>query len=79
MNEAEKCRTLVGPNLEAAGWLANGDTLSREQIGITPGRIVLPGGTPKRLKKKIPGFLLDLPPRHPPRCRRGQAQHPPDQ
>ncbi|VTR92761.1 dead deah box helicase : EcoEI R domain protein OS=Xanthobacter autotrophicus (strain ATCC BAA-1158 / Py2) GN=Xaut_0785 PE=4 SV=1: ResIII: Helicase_C: EcoEI_R_C [Gemmata massiliana] len=58
MNEAETCRTLVRPKLETAGWEANGDTFYREQIGITAGRIVLPGGKPRRLKKKIPDFLL---------------------
>ena len=37
MNEAETCRTLVRPKLEAAGWEANGERHYREQIGITAG------------------------------------------
>jgi type I restriction enzyme R subunit len=56
--EAETCRTMVRPQLEAAGWLANGERHYREQIRITDGRIVLNSGKPARLKKKIPDFLL---------------------
>jgi type I restriction enzyme R subunit len=58
MNEAETCRTMVRPRLEAAGWEANGERHYKEQIGITAGRIVVAGGKPKRQKKKIPDFLL---------------------
>ncbi len=58
MNEAETCRTMVRPTLEAAGWLANGERFYREQMNVTNGRIVLAGGKPKRQKKKIPDFLL---------------------
>ena len=58
MNEAETCRTMVRPRLEAAGWLANGERFYREQMNVTNGRIVLAGGKPKRQKKKIPDFLL---------------------
>jgi type I restriction enzyme R subunit len=58
MNEAETCRTQVRPKLESACWEANGERHFREQIGITAGRIVVTGGTPKRQKKKIPDFLL---------------------
>src|SRR5215207_9846782 len=65
MNEAETCRTMVRPKLEAAGWLANGERHFREQLHITAGRVVLAGGKPKRQKHKIPDFLLyftrDLP------------------
>jgi type I restriction enzyme, R subunit len=65
MNEAETCRTMVRPKLEAAGWLANGERHYREQLHITAGRVVLAGGKPKRQKHKIPDFLLyftrDLP------------------
>lgn len=46
MNEAETCRTLVRPKLEAAGWLANGERHYREQLHITNGRVVLAGGKP---------------------------------
>ena len=35
MNEAETCRTMVRPRLEAAGWLANGERHYREQLHIT--------------------------------------------
>lgn len=58
MNEAETCRTLVRPKLEGAGWESSGERHYREQIGITAGRIVVTGGKPKRLKKKIPDFIL---------------------
>ncbi len=58
MNEAETCRTLVRPMLEAAGWEANGERHYREQLGITAGRIVVAGGKANRLKRKIPDFLL---------------------
>jgi type I restriction enzyme, R subunit len=58
MNEAETCRTMVRPKLEAAGWLANGERHYREQLHITAGRVVLAGGKPKRQKRKIPDFLL---------------------
>src|SRR5205823_6533656 len=45
MNEADTCRKLVRPKLEAAGW----DTLPHlysEQTPFTDGRIVVPGGRP---------------------------------
>lgn len=58
MNEAETCRTLVRPKLEAAGWLANGERHFEEQIAITAGRVVVTGGKAKRQKKKISDFLL---------------------
>jgi type I restriction enzyme R subunit len=57
MNEADTCRKLVRPKLEAAGW----DTpprLSSEQTPFTDGRIIVPGGKPRRLKKKFSDFLL---------------------
>lgn len=57
MNEAETCRTLVRPRLEAAGWDGTKHFYS-EQISFTDGRIVVPGGYPKRLKKKFSDFLL---------------------
>jgi type I restriction enzyme, R subunit len=58
MNEAETCRTLVRPKLEAAGWLANGERFYREQMHVTAGRVILAGCTAKRLQKKIPDYLL---------------------
>jgi type I site-specific restriction endonuclease len=56
-NEASTCRKLVRPRLEAAGW----DTPPRsyaEQTPFTDGRIIVPAGKPKRLKKKFSDFLL---------------------
>jgi type I restriction enzyme R subunit len=58
MNEAETCRTLVRPKLEAAGGLAVGERFYREQMHVTAGRVVLAGSTAKRLQKKIPDYLL---------------------
>jgi type I restriction enzyme R subunit len=57
MNEAETCRTLVRPKLEAAGW-DGGKHFYGEQTAFTDGRIVAPGGKPRRLKKKFSDFLL---------------------
>jgi type I restriction enzyme R subunit len=57
MNEADTCRKLVRPRLEAAGW----DTPPRaysEQTPFTDGRIIAPAGQPRRLKKKYSDFLL---------------------
>jgi type I site-specific restriction endonuclease len=56
-NEADTCRKLVRPRLEAAGW----DTPPRsytEQTPFTDGRIIVPAGKPRRLKKKFSDFLL---------------------
>jgi type I restriction enzyme R subunit len=58
VNEAETCRTLVRPNLEAAGWEANGERHYREQIAVTAGRVFVAAGKPKRLERKVPDFLL---------------------
>lgn len=57
MNEAETCRTLVRPKLETAGWDGNKHFYS-EQISFTDGRIIVPAGKPRRLKKKFSDFLL---------------------
>ncbi len=58
MNEAETCRQLVRPKLEAAGW----DTRPRlysEQTYFTDGRIVAPiAARPRRRKRKFADFLL---------------------
>lgn len=57
MNEADTCQTLVRPKLEAAGW--DGDKhFYSEQTPFTDGRIIVPGGKPRRLKKKFSDFLL---------------------
>jgi type I restriction enzyme R subunit len=57
MNEADTCRTLVRPKLEAAGW-DTANHLYSEQVSFTDGRIIVPGGKPRRLKKKFADFLL---------------------
>jgi type I restriction enzyme R subunit len=57
MNEADTCRTLVRPKLEAAGWDGIKHFYS-EQTPFTDGRIIVPGGKPRRLKKKYSDFLL---------------------
>lgn len=57
MNEADTCRKLVRPKLESSGW--DGDKhFYNEQTSFTDGRIVVPGGRPRRLKKKFSDFLL---------------------
>ena len=58
MNEADTCRKLVRPKLEQSGWDDANQHFYSEQIHFTDGRIVTPGGKPKRLKKKIADFLL---------------------
>ena len=57
MNEADTCRKLVCPKLESSGW--DGDKhFYSEQTSFTDGRIIVPGGKPRRLKKKFSDFLL---------------------
>lgn len=57
MNEADTCRMLVRPKLEAAGWDGNKHFYS-EQTAFADGRIIVPAGKPRRLKKKFFDFLL---------------------
>jgi len=57
MNEAETCRKLVRPRLDLAGWDSAPRTYS-EQTPFTDGRIIVPAGKPRRLKKKYSDFLL---------------------
>ncbi|HEY1381775.1 MAG TPA: DEAD/DEAH box helicase family protein [Gemmataceae bacterium] len=58
MNEAETCRQLVRPKLEAAGWDAPPHLYS-EQAYFTDGRIVAPVAVrPRRRKRKFADFLL---------------------
>ena len=45
MNEAETCRTLVRPKLEAAECAANGERHCREQVAVTAWRIIAAGKT----------------------------------
>lgn len=57
MNEADTCRRMVCPKLEASGW--DGDKhFYSEQTSFTDGRIIVPAGKPRRLKKKFSDFLL---------------------
>lgn len=57
MNEADTCRELVRPKLEAAGW-DKGQHSYVEQTTFTDGRIVVAGGKVSRQKKKRTDFLL---------------------
>ena len=57
MNEADTCRELVRPKLDAAGW-DQGQHSYVEQTTFTDGRIVVTGGTVRRQKKKRTDFLL---------------------
>ncbi len=57
MNEADTCRELVRPKLESSGWDGVKHFYS-EQTPFTDGRIVVPAGKPRRLKKKFSDFLL---------------------
>jgi len=57
MNEADTCRLLVRPKLEEAGWDGTKHFYS-EQTSFTDGRIIVPAGKPRRLKKKFSDFLL---------------------
>ncbi len=57
MNEADTCRTLVRPRLESVGW-DGAQHFYSEQTFFTDGRIVVPGGKPRRLKRKFTDFLL---------------------
>jgi type I restriction enzyme R subunit len=57
MNEADTCRKLVRPRLQAAGWDTPPHTYN-EQTAFTDGRIIITGGRPRRLKRKFADFLL---------------------
>ncbi len=58
MNEADTCRKLVRPRIEAAGWDGSQQHFYSEQVSFTDGRIIVPAGKPRRLKKKFSDFLL---------------------
>ena len=47
MNEADTCRRLVRPLIEAAGWDTSPHCYN-EQIGLTDGRIIVAGNKVKR-------------------------------
>lgn len=57
MNEADTCRKLIRPQLEAAGW-DNLPHLYNEQTSFTDGRIVVAGAKVRRRKRKVADFLL---------------------
>jgi type I restriction enzyme, R subunit len=57
LNEADTCREMVRPKLEAAGWHQGQHTYA-EQAVFTDGRIVVTRSTVCRLKKKRADFLL---------------------
>lgn len=57
MNEADTCRDMVRPKLDAAGW-DQGQHSYVEQTTFTDGRIVVTGGIVRRQKKKRTDFLL---------------------
>jgi type I restriction enzyme R subunit len=57
MNEADTCRTLITPKLQAAGWDADPHSIA-EQRTFTDGRIVVQGGQAKRRKGKRADYLL---------------------
>ncbi len=57
MNEADTCRKLVRPKLEAAGW-DESPRAYNEQITFTDGRIIVVGRKYRRGKQKRADFLL---------------------
>lgn len=57
MNEADTCRTLITPKLQAAGWDADPHSIAEQRI-FTDGRIVVRGNTTVRRKGKRADYLL---------------------
>jgi len=57
MNEADTCRLLIRPKLEAAGW-DSPPHLYNEQVSFTNGRIVVAGAKVRRRPRKVADFLL---------------------
>ncbi|MBI1902923.1 MAG: DEAD/DEAH box helicase family protein [Planctomycetia bacterium] len=57
MNEADTCRKLVRPKIEAAGW-DDPPHAYNEQISFTDGRIIVAGNKVRRGKQKRADFLL---------------------
>ncbi len=57
MNEADTCRTLVVPKLQAAGWDREPARIS-EQVTFTDGRIFVVGQTARRRPGKRADFIL---------------------
>ena len=59
VNEADTTTTLVRPRVVAAGWDNTPQTFG-EQFSFTDGRIVTPGGKPRRLERKVADFVLNF-------------------
>jgi type I restriction enzyme R subunit len=59
MTEADTCRILITPQLQAAGW-DNAPHSIAEQYSFTDGRIVVRGNRAERRKRKRADFLLRL-------------------
>lgn len=57
MNEADTCRILVAPKLQAAGWDERPHAIN-EQRTFTDGRIVFVGGKARRGKQKRADYVL---------------------
>jgi len=55
--EADTCRTYVLPALYRAGWT---DDQIREQVSVTPGRIIVAGGKVRRGPRKRLDYLLSF-------------------
>jgi type I restriction enzyme R subunit len=59
MTEADTCRILITPQIQAAGW-DNAPHSIAEQYSFTDGRIVVRGNRAERRKRKRADFLLRL-------------------
>jgi type I restriction enzyme R subunit len=59
MNEADTCRKLVVPKLQAAGWEAEPHRIN-EQVTFTDGRIVVVGRKARRRPGKRADFRGEL-------------------
>ncbi|MFO1002010.1 MAG: hypothetical protein U0936_16880 [Planctomycetaceae bacterium] len=55
--EADTCRTLITPKLQAAGWEDDPHSIA-EQRTFTDGRIILRGNTATRRRGMRPDYLL---------------------
>jgi len=63
MNEADTCRRLIVPKLQASGWETEPHRIN-EQVTFTDGRIVVVGRKARRRPGKRADYVLrfDLPP-----------------
>ncbi len=64
MNDADTCRKLVVPKLQAAGWDDRPHAIN-EQRTFTDGRIVIVGGRARRGKQKRADYVLRYSPDFP--------------